>query len=124
CFEHGNDFHRRQQELFGLYSANPTRNAAVADKAGGFVMPLTTEVVHRIDKRRRGPIVVLGGYEHKRIGTGDTGRPSLRVRMFVVLQPRVFGLVEYWQIQRGESDGFTIEAAVTLSKGMKPLSDR
>jgi two-component system nitrogen regulation response regulator GlnG len=101
-----------------------TTGAAVADEAGGLVVPLAVQEIDRVLQRGRSGVVVLRRHEDEGIETRDLRRPDLGVRLAVLAQRRRQRLVEQRQLEVGDVDQLELRVAAPGSDAEHPFRHR
>jgi hypothetical protein len=119
---HGRDLQLGGDEAQVLDGAGAA-DAAVADEAGGLVVPLGVEVVDRVLEHARRGVVVLGGHEDVAVELGDLGRPALGVVVGVLPERRRHGLVEVRKREVGEVDELVLGVGALGGVLEHPLRD-
>src|SRR5687767_700841 len=115
---------RGHRLLHHLRRPQSPRDAAVTHQADRLVVPLSDQVVERVQQRRRGAVVVLGHDEDKSIEPGNPRAPGLLVGTLVLTQPRMIALGKERQVDVLEIDYVDVEAAVGAGALGEPVGDR
>src|SRR5258708_3447277 len=76
-----------------------TAGAAIADEAGGLVVPLSEQKIDRVLECTRDAVIILGGDEDVAVEGADLGGPRFGMRFTVLPQGRRYRLVEKRQVE-------------------------
>lgn len=111
--------HHQSQVLDG----SGATDAAVADEAGGLVVPLLVEEVDGVLQGAGGGVVVLGSDEDVAVEGGDLLGPGLGVGLGVLAERGGCDLVEVGELEVGDVDELVLGVRTLLGDVVDPLGD-
>src|SRR5574337_1885291 len=118
----GHHFEGGDHLLDHLHTPGAAGDTAVAHEPHRLVCPFVEQVIQRVEERGRRTEVVLRRHEGNGVGALHHGAPRLRVRMLVLAEPRMVGLVQQRERLVPEIHDLNGEAGMATGDGGEPLA--